>query len=95
MGFAGIQLFTIGMGAECQRGRIFGKKSANCEHYECSLGVLNCMLWEGVGGCGLYGNHHNVESSGTRCYLKTQEKDDLNDFIEIYSHKTDRPKYYK
>ena len=35
----------------------------------------------------------NVESPGTRCYLKTQEKHDLNDFIEIYSHKTDRPKY--
>ena len=40
-------------------------------------------------GRGLCGNHQNVESSGTRCYLK----DDLNDFIEIYSHKTDRPKY--
>ena len=37
-------------------------------------------------------NHQNVESSGTSCYLKTQEKDDLNDFIEIYSHKTDSPK---
>ena len=27
------------------------------------------------------------EFSGARCYLKTQEKDDLDDFIEIYSHR--------
>ena len=25
--------------------------------------------------------------------LKNLKKDDLNDFIDIYSHKTDRPKY--
>ena len=25
--------------------------------------------------------------------LKNSEKDDLNDIIEIYSHKTDRQKY--
>ena len=35
---------------------------------------------------GLCGNHQNIESSGTRCYLNTQEKDNLNYFIEIYSH---------
>ena len=51
------------------------------------------MLWERVGGRGLCGNHLNKESSRTRCYLKTKEKDDLIDFIEIYFHKTDRPKY--
>ena len=51
------------------------------------------MLWKGVGGRGLCGNYQNIEYSETRYYLKTLEKDDLNDFIEIYSHKTYRRKY--
>ena len=45
------------------------------------------------------GYHQNIDSSGTRCYLKTLEKDDLNDLFEIYSHKLDRntigPSLYK
>ena len=45
------------------------------------------------------GNHQNIDSSGSRCYLKTLEKVVLNDFIEIYSHKLDRntigPSLYK
>ena len=37
------------------------------------------MLWVGVDGLGLCGNHQNVESSGTRCFLKPQEKKSADD----------------
>ena len=53
----------------------FLEKKCQMEHYESPLGGWNCMLWVGVDGWRLCGNHQNVESSGTRCYLKPQEKE--------------------